>query len=101
MTMFNPPHPGEFIKATYLEAFDVSQNALADELGVARSTFNRLIRGTSNVSPEMAIRLSQVLGRSAESWLAMQAGYDLFHAKRANKKLSKLKKHVFGDMAYA
>src|SRR2546423_1712167 len=82
MTMYNPPHPGEFIKETYLDPFKVSQNEIADKLDVARSTFSRLVRGDSNISPEMAIRLSKVLGRTPESWLSMQAAYDLFSAKK-------------------
>ena len=32
--------------------------------------------------PEMALRLSRCLGRSAESWLAMQDAYDLWHARQ-------------------
>ena len=85
MTMHNPPHPGEFIKETYLDQFDVSQNQLADELDVARSTFSRLVRGDTNVSPDMAVRLSKVLGRTPESWLAMQAAYDLYTVKKTEK----------------
>lgn len=82
MTMYNPLHPGEFIKETYIEPFGSIQNILAKELKVARSTFSRLLRGESSVSPEMALRLSKVLGRTAQSWLAMQAAYDLFHAEK-------------------
>lgn len=83
MSMYNPPHPGEFIKETYLDPFDISQNKIADELDVARSTFSRLVRGDSDVSPEMAVRLSKVLGRTAESWLALQAAYDLYALKKS------------------
>ena len=82
MPMYNPPHPGEFIKETYLDPFVVSQNKIADELDVARSTFSRLVRGDSDVSPDMAIRLSKVLGRTPESWLALQAAYNLFFVKK-------------------
>ena len=80
--MHNPPHPGEFIWDTYLEPFDISVRSLADSLGVAASTLNRLINGQSGVSPEMALRLSKAIGRSPESWLAMQHIYDLWGAKR-------------------
>jgi len=52
MGMHNPPHPGEFIQAK------------------------------SGITPAMALRLSKALGRSPESWLAMQHQYDLWHAKR-------------------
>ncbi len=83
MPMCNPPHPGDFIKETYLDPFNASQNEVADKLDVARSTFNRLVRGDSNILPEMAMRLSQVLGRTPESWLAMQAAYDLSQLKKA------------------
>ena len=80
----NPPHPGELIKRTYIDPFaDISGNKLAKRLGVAESTFNRLLNGVSDVSPEMAVRLSEVLGRSAESWLLLQDHYDLWKARQA------------------
>lgn len=79
MKMYNPPHPGEFIEATYLEPFAISRRLLARHLQVAPSTLNRLINGDNAVSPEMACRLSVVLGRTPESWLSMQAQYDLHH----------------------
>jgi len=79
----NPPHPGELIKRTYIDPFDdISGNQVAKRLGVAVSTFNRLINGVSDVSPEMAVRLSKVLGRSPESWLLMQDHYDLWKARQ-------------------
>jgi len=80
---YNPPHPGELIKRTYIDPFDdISGNQIAKRLGVAVSTFNRLINGVSDISPEMAIRLSKVLGRSPESWLLMQDHYDLWKARK-------------------
>ena len=58
----NPPHVGGIIFRTYIEPFDnISANKIADALGVARSTFSRLMNGVSNLSPEMAVRLSVVL----------------------------------------
>ncbi len=81
MAMHNPPHPGEFIKEVYLEPLGVSTRSVALRLKVSPSTFSRLIKGQSSISPEMALRLSQCLGRSPESWLIMQDNYDLWHAK--------------------
>ena len=80
MAMHNPPHPGEFVSQTYLEPFELSIRSLAESLGVAASTLTRLINGQSGVSPEMALRLSKAVGRSPESWLAMQHNYDLWVA---------------------
>ena len=82
MAMHNPPHPGEFIKAVYIEPFSLSARRVAASLKVSPSTLNRLLNGESNVSPEMALRLSKALGRSPESWLAMQGQYDLWHAQK-------------------
>lgn len=91
MSMHKPPHPGEFIREVYMEPFGLSSREVARNLNVAPSTFNRLLNRNSNVSPEMALRLSRVLGRSPESWLAMQDNYSLWHAKRTAD-LTKVKK---------
>jgi addiction module HigA family antidote len=82
MAMHNPPHPGEFITEVYLEPNGLSGRELALKLGVAASTLSRILKGTSNISPEMALRLSKALGRSPESWLAMQYNHDLWQARR-------------------
>ena len=82
MAMHNPPHPGEFIQATDMEPFGLSCRYLAEKLNVAASTLNRVINKQSGISPEMALRLSKALGRSPESWLAMQDAYDLWQAKK-------------------
>lgn len=77
----NPPHPGGLIYRTYIEPFsEITGNMVADQLDVARSTFSRLLNGKAGVSPEMAVRLSEVLGGSAESWLTLQESYDLWKA---------------------
>jgi antitoxin HigA-1 len=80
--MHNPPHPGEFIRDVYIIPFKISVRKVAENLQVSASTLNRLLNGESNVSPEMALRLSKALGRSPESWLAMQDQYDLWHARK-------------------
>lgn len=83
MPMHNPPHPGEFIREVYLEPNDITGRQLSTKLGVAPSTLNRVLQGRSGISPEMALRLSKALGRSPESWLAMQDNYDLWQARRS------------------
>ncbi len=72
MAMHNPPHPGEFINEVYLAPNNLSGRELATNLDVSASTLNRILKGTSGISPEMALRLGKALGRSPESWLAMQ-----------------------------
>ena len=83
MPMHNPPHPGEFIREVFIAPYQISVRKVAESLGVSASTLNRLLNGENNVSPQMALRLSKTLGRSPESWLAMQDQYDLWHARQS------------------
>lgn len=82
MNMDNPPHPGEFIREVYLETMAVSVRRVAAALKVSPSTFTHIVNGKSSVTPEMALRLSKTLGRSPESWLALQNRYDLWQTRQ-------------------
>lgn len=83
MTMYNPPHPGEFINETYIKPLNISLREAAIKLDVSPSTFSRLIKGQSDISPEMALRLNKAFGRTPESWLKMQANYELWKARKS------------------
>lgn len=85
MRMHNPPHPGEFIVETYMQPYGLSCRSLAENLNVAASTLNRILKQQSGISPEMALRLAKALGRTPESWLAMQDAYDLWQARKTVK----------------
>ena len=85
MNMHNPPHPGEFILATYMEPYGLSCRYLAERLDVSPSTLSRILKQQSGVSPEMALRLSKALGRTPQSWLAMQDAYDLWQVGKTIK----------------
>lgn len=78
MSMHKPPHPGEFITGVYLKPHGISGRELAKKLVVAPSTLCRILNGNSRVTPQMALRLSKSIGRSSESWLAMQHAHDHF-----------------------
>lgn len=82
MAMYDPPHPGEFIKKVYLEPLGVTSRSVALKLKVSPSTFSRLIKGQSAITSEMALRLSKCLGRRPESWLRMQDCFDLWRAQQ-------------------
>lgn len=93
MSMHNPIHPGEFIKDVFIEPSGLSIRQIAEKLQVSASTFSRLVKGSSSISPDMALRLSKALGRTPESWLLMQDQYDLWYAKKKIdlRKLSRIK----------
>jgi addiction module HigA family antidote len=77
MIMHNPPHPGELICDTYLEPFGYSCRFMATKLDISSSTLSSILKGQSSITPEVALKLSKAIGRSAESWLAMQNNYNL------------------------
>jgi addiction module HigA family antidote len=82
MPMKNPPHPGRSIKDACLEPLELTVTEGAAALGVARHTLSRVINGQAGISPEMAIRLEKAFGGGADSWLRMQAAYDLAQARQ-------------------
>lgn len=83
MRMFNPPHPGEIIREFCVEPLNRSITDLSKMLGISRKTFSALLNGHSGISPEMALRLSKVFGRSPEGWLRLQIQYDLWRTRQS------------------
>ena len=75
-------HPGIFA-AGAKQAFLDGVTDVAERLGVTRQTLSALLNGRAGVSAEMALRLEGALGTSAEMWVEMQAGYDLWVARKA------------------
>ena len=78
--MYNPAHPGEVLREYLPENLAVTE--AAKRLGVTRQSLSALLNGRAGVSAEMALRLEAALGTSAEMWLEMQAGYDLWKARQ-------------------
>jgi antitoxin HigA-1 len=84
--MFNPPHPGEVLRDGVFTETGITVTQFAERLGVTRVALSRVLNGKAAISADMAVRLSAALGGSAQSWLHMQANYDLWHAQRALKR---------------
>lgn len=82
MSQHNPPHPGEVLKDGVIDGVTITVTRLAQQLGVTRAALSRVLNGKAAISPEMALRLADALGGSAESWLHMQADYDLWQARQ-------------------
>ncbi|MEM9485475.1 MAG: HigA family addiction module antitoxin [Cyanobacteria bacterium P01_F01_bin.116] len=82
MTAPSPTHPGKFITDVYLRPLGISHVQLATRLRVTLSTVSSLLAGEIELSPDMALRLSVVLGSSAYFWLGMQVNYSLWQAEQ-------------------
>ena len=84
--LHNPPHPGETLRDDVLPALGLSVTDAAGQLGVARPSLSRVLNGRAAISPEMALRIEKWLGTAnggrADLWLAEQAAYDLWRARK-------------------
>ena len=87
MPMKNPTHPGQSIRADCLEPLGLTVTEAAKALGVSRQALNNLLNGQAGISPEMAIRLDKAFGGGADTWLRLQASYDLAQAEQDSGKI--------------
>ncbi len=88
MSMLNPPHPGRIVRQECLEALGLNVTEGAKALGVTRQTLNNLVNEKAAISPEMAIRLEKAFGSTADTWLRMQAAFDLAQARQQADKIN-------------
>jgi addiction module HigA family antidote len=82
MAMKNPPHPGLSVRHDCIEPLGLTITEAARTLGVTRQTLNNLVNCKAAISPEMAIRLDKAFGGGADTWLRLQAAYDLAQAEK-------------------
>ena len=75
-----PTHPGEILEEEFMKPLGLSQSKLAKELGVSIRAINEIVNKKRGITPEMAIRLSEKFGTTAEFWLGLQMDYDLWKA---------------------
>ena len=87
MEMHDPAHPGEIVREECLKPLGLTVTAAAEALGVTRKALSDLLNGHSGVSPDMAIRLEQVFGSTADSWLRLQLQRDLWEARQRSDKI--------------
>lgn len=89
MRMKNPSHPGSLVKDS-IDFLGFSVAEAAKGLGITRQQLYRIIRGESGISPDVALRLEQAIGSTADHWLRMQASYDLAQARLRAPVIKKL-----------
>lgn len=73
----NPMHPGEVLKELYLDPLDLGPIALARRLGVPRTRIERLVKGTTGMTPDTALRLARAFGTTPAYWMNLQTNFDM------------------------
>jgi addiction module HigA family antidote len=96
-----PTHPGALLREDVMPELGVTQAAFAGYLGVSRLTVSEILNEKRGVSPEMAMRLSKVIGGSPEMWLRMQEALDLWEVAQKFKKNPKLVPKPFKQILLA
>lgn len=84
--MHKPLHPGAIVRDALIDGAGLSVTEAASKLGISRTALSKILNGHTGISPEMALRLSKLLGTSIEMWINIQAQYDLWKVSQmANK----------------
>ncbi|MXY97634.1 MAG: HigA family addiction module antidote protein [Gemmatimonadetes bacterium] len=81
MPMKNPPHPGKVVRISCLEPLGLSVTEGAKVLGVSRQALSNLVNCHSRISGDMAVRLAKAFGSTTETWIRLQAAYDIAQAQ--------------------
>lgn len=82
MPMHNPPHPGEVLQELVIKGMNLSVTEVARRLGVSRGALSRVIHSHAAVSVDLARRLEAAGVSTAQTWLDMQTGYDLWQTRK-------------------
>ena len=81
MPMKHPPHPGKVVRVSCLEPLGLTVTEGAKVLGVSRQALSNLVNCRARISGDMAIRLAKAFGSTTESWIRLQAAYDVVQAQ--------------------
>ena len=81
MPMKNPPHPGKVVRVSCLEPLGICVTEGAKVLGVSHQVLSNMVNGHSRISEDMAVRLAKAFGSTTETWIRLQAAYDLAQSR--------------------
>ena len=84
MSLHNPPHPGGVVRRQCLEPMGLTVTRAAQKLGITQQTLSEVLNERKGLSLELASRLAEVFGSTAETWLGMQMAYDQWQAHGAS-----------------
>src|ERR1700743_2469179 len=76
-----PTHPGEILRETFIKERNLTITEVAKGLNVARANLSAVINGHLGISPELAVKLSEAFGNTAQFWIKLQNNYELWHAE--------------------
>jgi len=81
-----PTHPGEVLRNEYLEELNMTQQQLADAIGITRVRINEIILGKRSITPDTAFRLAKFFNTTPDFWINLQSHYDMWNTLQKRKK---------------
>ena len=93
-----PIHPGEILRADFMEPLQLSMNRLALDLRVPVTRIAEIVHGRRGVTPDTALRLARYFNTSPGFWMNLQTSYDL---EVAQDKLSRVIEREVQPVSFA
>lgn len=87
MPIFNPPHPGDFIRTEIIKPLGLSVTSAAKVLRVSRPALSSLLNGKADLSGEMALRIEKAFGPKMDTLMRMQSAYDIARTRKKESKI--------------
>ncbi|UFH54791.1 HigA family addiction module antitoxin [Spirosoma sp. KNUC1025] len=78
----HPIHPGKILRENYIKECGLSITEIARGLSMPRPNLSAILNERAGVSAEMAVKLSEAFGNTAQFWTDLQRDYDLWHAEQ-------------------
>ena len=91
LTKKKPVSVGEILNTEFLEPLAITQQALAEAMGVSRKTINELCNNKRAITADTALMLAKAFQTSPEFWLNIQTRNDLWLALNTPKRLKRIK----------
>ena len=92
MTKRKPAGIGEILQEEYMQPLALTQQQLADLMGVARKHVNELCNDRRAVTADTALMLGRVFGNTADFWLNVQRRVDLWQALHSPERRSRIER---------
>lgn len=100
MKTLRNPHPGEILRTEFLDEIGLSQNSLAEMIGVPANRIHAIVKGARSVTADTDLRLSRYFGLSEGYFLRLQNAFDTMEAKRRiADQIARIKPRPIGQAA--
>jgi len=80
--LLEPMHPGEILLEEFMRPMEISINKLARDIAVPPGRISGIVNGKRSITADTALRLGKYFGVSPQTWMGLQAEYDLRVARR-------------------